>query len=207
MFPSRLLSVSLARSPSARIGVGHARDSVVSVRSPPRRPWLCSESSAVAVGQREQPFAPVRSAELSRREYASRNAEPHASQAAGDDVKAERKVAGDVLEENKSRFALPDDALHLRPEVARVSSAESVAGEAEGLARVARSDEIHDSAPRAAVEGSKVVPDRSRSQAALAHARDQDRGGKGLPLHVTHGAVGVAEGELDAQLQPADSGT
>jgi hypothetical protein len=49
---------------------------------------------------------------------------------------------------------------------------------------VAPNDEIHASTPSSSVEGSHVAPDRSRIHPPFCHARDQEGGGKGFPLHV-----------------------
>ena len=116
-------------------------------------------------------------------------------------------MPGDVLKKNESWLALSDDPSDVRPEVALISMSAPLACEAERLAGVARRDEMNDSTPRAAVEGSKVVPDRSRSQDAFFHARNQARGCMSFPLHETDGAIGVSKSEADSKLQPADSGT
>ena len=158
------------------------------------------------VGQDEQSLAAMWRADvMSSREY-GRNAIAHALKVSGDDVEAEGQMAGDVLEKNESWSAFANDPGDVRPQVARIVSAGASPCEAERLARVARSDEIHDSTPRAAVEGGEVVPDRSRSQGTIRHARDQDRGGMGFPLHETDGVVS-GHGESDAELESANPGT
>jgi hypothetical protein len=45
------------------------------------------------------------------------------------------------------------------------------------------------SAPRCAIEGEKVRPDRRRINRAVFHERDKLRGSRGFPLHVANGAV------------------
>jgi len=115
-------------------------------------------------------------------------------------------MAGDVLNENKSRFALIGDASHMRPEVARVLSASATTGVAERLARVSRNDEIHEAAPLSTVEGGEVRPDRSLIQGALLHTRDQYRSGIEFPLHEADGSC-RGEGESDAEIEAPDSGT
>jgi hypothetical protein len=92
------------------------------------------------------------------------------------------------------------------PDPPLISGADAFAGGAPRLTREPSADEIHASTPASAVEGEQVVPDRRRVQGALCHTRDQPRGSKGFPLHVTDGAV-VGEGEVESQLQPGDSGT
>jgi hypothetical protein len=71
-----------------------------------------------------------------------------------DVVSSERQMTGDVLEEAPSGLALPDHASDIWPKVALVGLAAAMAGQAEWLAGVAASDEIHDATPRASVEGS-----------------------------------------------------
>lgn len=115
-------------------------------------------------------------------------------------------MAGDVLEQNKSSSALPDDASHMRPEVARVVSAAATARGAERLARVARNDEIHRPTPCETVEGGEVRPDRSRIQGAVLHTRDQDAGGIDFPLHEADGSC-RGTGESDAEVESTDPGT
>jgi hypothetical protein len=116
-------------------------------------------------------------------------------------------MAGDVLEKSESWLALSEDAFDVRPEVAWVICSSALSGERERLAGVAARDDIHDSTPRASVEGSHVVPDRSRVQGAVCHARNQDRSGMGFPLHSNGAAVGVSESEMESKFQPSDSGT
>jgi hypothetical protein len=116
-------------------------------------------------------------------------------------------MAGDILENNDCWVTLGDDARHVGPQMPRIIVAAAAPRGAERLAGVAGRDEIHDATPRAAVEGGEVVPDRRESQASLFHARDQDRGGMGFPLHETHGAVAGPEGESDAELESTDPGT
>lgn len=74
-----------------------------------------------------------------------------------------------------------------------------------GLAREARNDEIHEAAPRAAVEGRNVAPDRRRIQEAFVHARDQERGSEGFPLRVQDRASASA-GETDPEVEASGSG-
>jgi hypothetical protein len=117
-------------------------------------------------------------------------------------------VAGDVLAEEKRGPALLQDTGDVWPEVPRVVASSTLAGAGEWLARVARSDEIHDSTPRATVEGSEIRPDRSRSHQFRFrfHARSQDRCRIGFPFHVANGTCATAGSEVDAEFESADSG-
>lgn len=69
-----------------------------------------------------------------------------------------------------------------------IGVAEPLSRGAVGLARQARNDCIHDSAPRASVEGGEVRPDRRVIQAPGRHKRDQLACGIGFPLDVANRA-------------------
>lgn len=177
-------------------GVGHARAASVSV-VPECRPLsveypaaqVVFESPAVAVGQHEESLAEVRRPDLGRAEQTPLRIEPERGKVAEDVGEPKANVARDVLEEGEGGSALVDDPSHFGPEVALVGFSSPLAGEAEGLARVARSDEIHDSTPRAAIEGSQIVGDRSAIQLRRLHPRHEDGRGEGFPLDVANGAA------------------
>ncbi len=90
-----------------------------------------------------------------------------------------------------------------------VEFAAALSGDAVALARVARSDDIHASAKRSAVEGSSVRPDRCVMKPPRFHRRDQAGGCSSFPLHVTdaaHSLSAMMVGELQSKLEPADAG-
>ena len=110
-------------------------------------------------------------------------------------------MIGNVLEEHPNRSALRDDPGDVRPEMARIVRALALAGDAERLARIARTDEIHRAAPLPAVEAGKVVPDRRLIQGLVLHPRHEDGRGEGVPLDVTHSTVsglGQDKSEVEA---------
>lgn len=114
-------------------------------------------------------------------------------------------MPADVLEEHPFGPALHDDPADVRPEVPGVATAEALAGGRERLARIARSDDVHASTPASAVEGGKVVPDRSMIQGLIRHPGHEAGRGEGFPLDVTHSASpGFRESEAD--LQSASAG-
>jgi hypothetical protein len=123
-----------------------------------------------------------------RAEDSCRNAVAHCFQWSDQRGELPVGVPRDVFAEQTKRPALVDDAKDLVDKEAIVGGAGSLSGDAVGLARVARSDAIHDSAPRSSVEGGKVRPDSSFSQVARRHARNQCCGGMGFPLHVSDAA-------------------
>jgi hypothetical protein len=70
-------------------------------------------------------------------------------------------MASDVLKEQEAGQSLANNSSDVRPKVSRIMFSTALAGETEGLTRVSANEDIHDSTPRAAVEGPKVGPDRS----------------------------------------------
>lgn len=152
-------------------------------------------------GEDEEPFALVGRADFRRREEACRKAVAHADQSAGDFGEAEAEMMGNILEEDEGRFDFADDAGDVRPEVARVFRAPALARHTEWLARIARSDDVHRAAPRAAVKGGNVVPDRRAIQGRVFHPRHESGCGEGLPFDMAHSSIcgqGDGEPEVDA---------
>jgi hypothetical protein len=189
-------------------GVGQSR--IISVRFPPldRVPEQARGVGQVvmlAVGEDEEPLAPMRRTDFRRREEARRKSVAHADQSSGDLGEAEAEMMGDVLEEHEGRLGLSDDPGDMRPEVARVIRTPAFARDGERLARIARSDDVHCAAPRAAVEGGNVVPDRRRIQGRVFHPRHEDGRGVGVPLDVTHSAISGAR-EVQPEIEPAGAG-
>jgi len=192
-------SLALAR------GVGQSRSS--SVRFPPldRVPEQArgvGQLVALADGKDEQAFALVGRADFRRREEACRKAVAHADQSAGDFGEAEAEMMGDILEEHEGRFDLADDAGDMRPEMAWILAAEPSACDGEWLARIARSDDVHRAAPRAAVEGSNVVPDKSLIQGRVFHPRHESGCGVGFPFDMAHSTIS-GKGDGESEVEPA----
>jgi hypothetical protein len=190
------------------LGVGHSRSS--SVRFPPleRVPEQArgvGQVVALADGEYEEPFAPVGRADFRRREDACRKAVAHADQSAGDFGETEAEMMGDILEEDEGRLDLTNDAGDMRPEVARVVSAPAFACNRERLARIARSDDIHRAAPRAAVEGSNVVPDSSLIQGRVFHPRHESGCGEGFPFDMAHSTIS-GDGDGESEVETARAG-
>jgi hypothetical protein len=195
-------SLALAR------GVGQSRSS--SVRFPPleRVPEQArgvGQLVALADGEDEEPLPLVGRADFRRREEACRKAVAHADQSAGDFGEAEAEMMGDILEEDEGRLDLPDDPGDMRPEMARIVRATASSRDRERLARIARSDDVHRTAPRAAVEGSNIVPDNSLIHGRVFHPRHEDGRGVGVPLDMTHSAISGAC-EVQPEVEPAGAG-
>ena len=191
------------------LGVGQSRSS--SVRFPPldRVPEQArgvGQLVPLADGEDEQPLAPMGRTDFRRREEACRKAVAHADQSAGDFGEAEAEMMGDILEEDEGRLDLADDAGDMRPEVARVVRAPAFACDGERLARIARSDDVHRAAPRAAVEGSNVVPDNSLIQGRVFHPRHESGCGEGFPFDMAHSTIS-GDGDGEPEIKPAGAGT
>ena len=191
------------------LGVGHKRSS--SVRLPPldRVPEQARGVGHVVVfadGEDEQSLALVGRADFRRREEACRKAVAHADQSAGDFGEAKAEMMGDILEEDEGRFDLADDAGDMRPEMAWILAAEPSACDGEWLARIARSDDIHRAAPRAAVEGSNVVPDNSLIQGRVFHPRHESGCGVGFPFDMAHSTIS-GDGDGEPEVETTCAGT
>jgi hypothetical protein len=190
------------------LGVGHSRSS--SVRFPPldRVPEQArgvGQFVTVADGEDEEPFPLVRRADFRRCEEACRKAVAHADQSAGDFGEAEAEMMGDILEKDEGRFDLADDAGDMRPEVARVVGTPALASDRERLARIARSDDVHRAAPRAAVEAGNVVPDRCAIQGRVFHPRHESGCGEGFPFDMAHSTIS-GNGDGEPEVEPASAG-
>jgi hypothetical protein len=190
------------------LGVGHRRSS--SVRFPPldRVPEQArgvGQLVAIADREDEEPLALVGRADFRRREEACRKAVAHADQSCGDFGEAEAEMMGDILEEDEGRPDLADDPGDMRPEVARVVRAPALSRDGERLARIARSDDVHRAAPRAAVEGGNVVPDNSLIQARVFHPRHESGCGVGFPFDMAHSTIS-GDGDGETEVEPACAG-
>jgi hypothetical protein len=160
---------------------------------------------ALADGEDEQPLAPMGRTDFRRREEACRKAVAHADQSCGDFGEAEAEMMGDILEEDEGRLDLADDAGDMRPEVARVVGTPALARDGERLARIARSDDVHRAAPRAAVEGGNVVPDNSLIQGRVFHPRHESGCGEGFPFDMAHSTIS-GDGDGEPEVETAGAG-
>jgi hypothetical protein len=157
------------------------------------------------VGQQEESLPVVASTDFSRREHARSNAVAQAFKASGDLRESHVKMADDVLAEHPLRSDLADDPGDVRPEVPRVRFAKSLAGEAERLARVARSEDIHAATPRAAVEGAHVRPERRLVQGFVFHPGHESGRSMCVPLDEANSSVARCC-DMQTEFEPASSG-
>jgi hypothetical protein len=114
-------------------------------------------------------------------------------------------MMGDVLEEDEGRLDLADDARDVRPEVTRVFRATSPASDAKWLTREASAHDVHRAAPRAAVEGADVAPDRRSIQGRVLHPRHEHGRGEGFPRDVAQSSIS-GTGEQDPEVEAAGAG-
>ena len=154
----------------------------------------------------EQPLALVRRADFRRREEACRKSVAHANQSCGDLGESEAEMMGDILEKDERRPDLADDAFDVRPEVAWVFDATALAGDRERLARIARNDDIHHAAPRAAVEAGNIVPERRTIQGLVFHPRHESGRGVGFPFDMAHSTIS-GECKVQPEVEPPCAGT
>lgn len=116
-------------------------------------------------------------------------------------------MTNDVLKKDCCGLGFSYDPRDMWPEVSRVIGAPAMSGDAERLARVARSDDIHDATPCSAIEGLEIVGDRRAIQPRFFHPRHESGRGESIPLNETHGSIGVSDGELESEFQASDPGT
>jgi hypothetical protein len=160
---------------------------------------------AVAVGHDEEPFSEVGRPDFCRAEYARFNAVTHSPKILAYALESEVEVVGHVLEEAKNWRHLSDDPGDMWPEMPWILCSLSFSGDRERLARVAANNAIHDSTPRAAVEGLDIVPTRSRIQGLVRHPRHESGRGVSFPFDEAHGA-GSGFGEPDSEFESSDPG-
>jgi hypothetical protein len=157
------------------------------------------------VGQEEEAFAEMGGAHAGRAEHSPLRIEPHVGQGPQNRVESSSNKRYDVFEKDPLGSYLAKDAVDVRPEPAVVVQPALLPGVGPRLAREAGSDEIHAAAPRAAVEGGEVRPDRSVLQGLVRHPRHEDGRSEGFPLDETHAAE-AGDDEPEPELQPADPG-
>jgi hypothetical protein len=120
-------------------------------------------------------------------------------------VESPPNMTWDVLQANEGGVALVDDPSDLGPQVPLVGDPEALPGDAERLARVRASHDIHEATPRHAVEGSQVVVDRSRIQGRRRHPGHEDSRSEGIPLDHAHNPQ-PGEGGAEPEVEPPDAG-
>lgn len=132
--------------------------------------------------------------------------EPEVGQLPENASEAQGKVPSDVLQQDVSRSHLANDSSDVGPEVALVVFTVALTCVGEGLAGVSRSNEIHRSTPRSAIEGLEIVPDRSWIQGLVFHPSHEDGRGESVPLDVAHGSASPRKGKVEGEVESSDAG-
>jgi hypothetical protein len=114
-------------------------------------------------------------------------------------------VTFDVLEEEELRLDFACDARDFGPEMAGIVLAAFSSCAGERLAGIAGRDETNLATPRAAVEGSKVRPDRRVIQGLVCHPRHESGRSECVPLDIANSSIS-GFGQMQAELEPADTG-
>lgn len=155
----------------------------------------------------EKTLALMRGPDFSRAEYAIErfffivfHSVSEGSEVVEDFAKAEVDVISDILEEADPRSDLVNDPGDVGPEVAHVVCPGALASQREGLAGVAAREDIHNSAPRAAVEGFEITPNRRVIQGFLLYARHQESCRVGFSFNVAdRSSRGKRQSERDIE--------
>jgi hypothetical protein len=105
-----------------------------------------------------------------------------------------------------SNFA--NDPRNVEPEAGALAvDSGPPSGVTEVLAGETRSDEIHAAAPRFALEGCEIVPNRRSLQGRSFHPFHEESRSTCFPLNVTNNAQGVvSEEDSESQLEGTDAG-
>lgn len=156
------------------------------------------------MGQNEEPAPDVGRTDFCRREQACFDAIAQGAKLSADFGKSQIEMALDVFKEDPFGADIGDDPRDVRPEMAGIVGAAAASGKREGLAGIAGSEDMNAAAPRAAVEGLNVVPDRRRIQGRVFHPRHEGRRGEDLPLDVTDSSISGFR-DMEAELQASES--
>jgi hypothetical protein len=113
-------------------------------------------------------------------------------------------MSADIFKEAERRFDLAHDPRNVRPEVAWVFVAKPAPRNREWLAWIAAMDDIHEAAPRFAVKGFNIVPDRRVIQGRVFHPRHERGRGKAFPFNVTNSSI-VWQGKVQAEVESSRS--
>lgn len=157
-------------------------------------------------GENVEPLPAVWRADFSRRKESCRNPVTQRFQLAGDDIKSESEVPGDVLEEAPFRLTLPDDTSNVRPQMPLVLGSESLPRDRERLARIPAMNDVNKSTPGLPGECSEIVPERAPIKEAICHPGTEDVLAVRLLLDVADRPV-AWDGQRQPEVKTSDAGT
>ena len=171
-----------------------------------RRSGKLPASLAVGVGQDEDPSPAMARACFSRCEQARFWCVAQFAKASGDVGKSQIDVPFDIFEEGPFGPDLVNDAGDIGPEVAGIICTAALSGMAERLAGIAGRDDMNAVAPRAAIKGFEIVPNKRLSQGLVFHPGHESGRSMGFPLDISHSAISFF-GDMEAEVQASISCT
>ncbi|MEQ1499419.1 MAG: hypothetical protein ABL914_12250 [Novosphingobium sp.] len=161
-------------------------------------------SVAVGVGQDEQAATPVACASFSRREQARFCAVTQLRQAGRDFGKSQIEVAFDVFGKDCPGPHFADDPRNLGPQVPGIGLAAALSGQAERLAGIAGREDMNAAAPRAAIKGFEIVPNRRWLQGRVFHPGHESGRSMGFALDETNSPISGL-GDAEPKVEPTVS--
>ena len=168
-----------------------------------------SPSSLLAVGQDKQPFPSVACTDFRRSAESRRSSVAQVSKLAENGIESENKVPRYVFEKGVSGTNLANDSSDVRPKVSWIVLATLLTSHGERLtqSRVARSDDVHDTIPRATAEVSNIAaPNRTRLQGLLLHPRQENGRTVGFPLDCTN-KPGSGQDDFESHVEAGQART
>jgi len=115
-------------------------------------------------------------------------------------------MTGDVFKEDPSGSDLADDAGDFGPQVPFVVFALALSGGGKWLAWIAREDRVDVSAPRSAVEGANIIPDRGGGEISGSLRGDEGLSGIVFPFDMAS-RVESGLSEHEAHVEATAAGT
>lgn len=141
------------------------------------------------MGHNEEPASYVARTTFERREQSRFDCKAQRLKVPENRIGSQGHMAFDVFEEAPFGIELLGNPPDVGPEMAGIILALAPPGEAERLARISGSEDMNLSAPRRAVEGGNVIPDRSLIQGLVFHPCHESGRREGFPLDVTNSSV------------------
>jgi hypothetical protein len=114
-------------------------------------------------------------------------------------------MAFDVLAEDPFDIGLDGDTSDFWPEMARVVGASLLSGAGEWLAWISGREHMNLATPAAAVEGSKVAPDRSLIQGLVRHPTHESGRCTSFSLDKTNSSISGL-GKMEPEFKASDAG-
>lgn len=146
---------------------------------------------------------------IRRAKHAPLRIEPEAGQVCEygtkDATTPRAEEAADVFKKTPCGFNLAKALDDVGPNPPLVGDASAFASEAVRLARESRNDAMNDAAPRCAVKGGDICPDRCRMKVARFHAARKDFNRVRFPFHVKYRSS-ARNRHGDAEIEAAAAG-